>query len=105
MVRVVPELIDRKREQRLLHDAVSSRPATLIVMIGRRRVGKSFLLARTFTERRTVSSQGDEQSERQHLDLLAEEAGRTLLGSSALSFAPWDDALTFLGEQARREPL
>jgi len=101
----VPELIDRKREQRLLRDAVSVRPATLIVMIGRRRVGKSFLLARTFTGKRTISFQGDEQSERQHLDLLAEETGRALFGSPALSFASWDDALTFLGEQARREPL
>jgi uncharacterized protein len=101
----VPELIDRKREQRLLRDAVSARPATLIVMIGRRRVGKSFLLAKTFTGRRIVSFQGDEQNERQHLDLLAEEVGRTLLGTASLAFASWDDALTFLGEQARRAPL
>lgn len=101
----MPELIDRKREQSLLKDAVSARPATLIVMIGRRRVGKSFLLARTFTGRRTVSFQGDEQSESQHLDLLAQEIGRTLFGTPSLSFASWDDALTFLGEQARREPL
>ena len=85
-------------------EAAASPPA-LIVMIGRRRVGKSFLLAHTFTDARTVSFQGDEQSERQHLDLLAGEAGRTLLGTDALSFATWEDALRFLGEQARREPL
>ncbi len=101
----MPELIDRKREQRLLRDAVSARPATLIVMIGRRRVGKSFLLAKTFTGRRIVSFQGDEQGERQHLDLLAQEAGRTLLGTASLAFASWDDALTFLGEQARGAAL
>ena len=85
-------------------EAAASPPA-LIVMIGRRRVGKSFLLARTFTDARTVSFQGDEQSERRHLDLLAGEAGRTLLGTDALSFTTWEDALRFLGEQARREPL
>jgi AAA+ ATPase superfamily predicted ATPase len=85
-------------------EAAASPPA-LIVVIGRRRVGKSFLLARTFTGARTVSLQGDEQSERRHLELLAAEAGRTLLGSDALSFAGWEDALRFFGEQARREPL
>ena len=74
-------------------------------MVGRRRVGKSFLLARTLGGRRTISFQGDEQSERQHLDLLAEESGRTLFGAPSLSFASWDEALTFLGEQARRESL
>jgi hypothetical protein len=92
----VRELIDREREQRQMLEAAASPPA-LIVVIGRRRVGKSFLLARTFTGARTVSFQGDEQSERQHLDLLAGEAGRTLLGTDALSFATWEDALRFFG--------
>lgn len=101
----VPELIDRRREQALLRDVVAARKTALIVMIGRRRVGKSFLLARTFAGPRTVSLQGDEQAERQHLDLLAQEAGRTLLGSPSLSFASWDEALAFLGDQAQREPL
>ena len=100
----VEALVDREREQRLLRDALSSPPA-LIVLIGRRRVGKSFLLAHTVDGARTVSLQGDEQSERQHLDLLAIEAGRTLLGATSLTFPTWDDALSFLGEQARREPL
>jgi uncharacterized protein len=97
-------LVDRECEQRQMLEAAASPPA-LIVVIGRRRVGKSFLLARTFTDERTVSFQGDEQSERQHLDLLAGEAGRTLLGTDALSFAAWEDAFRFFGEQARREPL
>jgi len=104
-VLAVGQLIDRRREQELLRDATSGPGAALIVMIGRRRAGKSFLLARTFAGRRTISFQGDEQSERQHLDLLADEAGRALFGAPSLSFATWDAALTFLGEQARREPL
>ncbi|HEX3391837.1 MAG TPA: ATP-binding protein [Solirubrobacteraceae bacterium] len=97
-------LIDRERERQLLHRALASSPA-LIVLIGRRRIGKSFLLAHTVGGARTVTFQGDEQSERQQLDLLAAEVGRTLLGSTSLSFATWDDALAFLAEQARREPL
>lgn len=98
------DLVDREREQRQLREAQHDPPA-LVVLIGRRRVGKSFLLAHTLTGSRVVSFQGDEQGERQHLDLLAEEAGRALLGATALRFGTWDDALTFFGEQAAREPL
>jgi AAA+ ATPase superfamily predicted ATPase len=98
------ELVDRQAERDQLVAATAAAPA-LVVLMGRRRVGKSFLLAHTFTGERTVSFQGDEQGERQHLDLLADEAGRVLLGTTALSFATWDDALNFFGEQARRQPL
>lgn len=97
-------MVDRQREQAQMREAATAAPA-LIVLIGRRRVGKSFLLAHTFTGTRVVSFQGDEQDERQHLDLLAAESGRVLLGAPARPFSSWDDALEFLGEQARREPL
>ena len=44
---VVREMIDREREAR--HCRRRGGAPSLVVMIGRRRVGKSFLLARTFT--------------------------------------------------------
>jgi AAA+ ATPase superfamily predicted ATPase len=75
------------------------------VVISRRRVGKSFLLERTFAGDRVVSFQGDEQDEVHQLELFAAEAGRVLLGSDALRFGSWDAALTFLGDQARSGPL
>ncbi|MBO0802134.1 MAG: ATP-binding protein [Nocardiopsaceae bacterium] len=98
------EMVDRDRERRQLLDAASAVPA-LIVVIGRRRVGKSFLLERTFTGDRVVSFQGDEQDEAHQLELFAAEVGRVLLGSDALRFGSWDSALTFLGDQARSGPL
>src|SRR5690349_5195694 len=97
-------MIDRDAEAATLRSAVQAAPA-LVVLIGRRRAGKSFLLARTLDGDRVVSFQGDEQGEAQHLALLAEEAGRRLIGSTALSFGSWDAALTFFGEQAAREPV
>lgn len=97
-------MVDRERERRQMLEVAGRAPA-LIVLIGRRRVGKSFLLAHTFGGPRTVSFQGDEQDERAHLDLFAAEAGRVLLGAPARPFANWDDALAFLGEQAARGPL
>ena len=101
---VVREMVDREAEAETLRRAVETAPS-LVVLIGRRRVGKSFLLARTLDGDRVVSLQGDEQDESQHLALLSEEAGRRLIGSTALSFQSWDAALTFFGEQAAREPL
>jgi uncharacterized protein len=104
IVLAVRALVDRESEAAALRSAVETAPS-LVVLIGRRRVGKSFLLARTLDGDRVVSFQGDEQAEPQHLALLAEEAGRRLIGSTALAFASWEAALTFFGEQAAREPL
>lgn len=100
----VRDLVDREGERQELRDA-QARPPALVLLMGRRRVGKTFLLARALAGRRVISFQGDEQGERQHLDLLAEEVGRTLLGSTALRFESWDEALAFLGERALEEPL
>ncbi len=97
-------MVDREKEQQQLRGATVSAPA-LLVMIGRRRVGKSFLLDRTFTDERVISFQGDEQDEHHHLDLFAAEAGRVLLGTDALSFTTWDAAFDFLASQARQAPL
>jgi AAA+ ATPase superfamily predicted ATPase len=98
------EMVDRDRERQQLLDAARTAPA-LIVVIGRRRIGKSFLLERTFSGERVVSFQGDEQDERHQLELFAAEAGRVLLGSDALRFGSWETALSFLAEQARLAPL
>lgn len=98
------EMVDRERERMQLLDAARTTPA-LVVIIGRRRVGKSFLLERTFNGDRVISFQGDEQDETHQLELFAAEAGRVLLGSDALRFDSWESALSFLGEQARSGPL
>lgn len=98
------EIVDREDELRQLVEAAGGEPS-LVVLIGRRRVGKSFLLERAFSKTRVVSFQGDEQDEAEHLKLLATEAGRSLLGTDTLRFDTWDAALDFFAEQARRERL
>ncbi|MGE4030199.1 MAG: ATP-binding protein [Thermoleophilia bacterium] len=77
----------------------------LVVMRGRRRVGKSFLLVNAFAGRRLLFFQADEQDTRGHLELFAREARELLPGTPPIAFADWDEALTFLGDQARVEPL
>jgi len=92
-------LIDREAERALLLEA-RERPPSLVVLTGRRRVGKSFLLASVLDGERTVSFQGDEQDERGHLDLLAREAARLLPGQPPLRFGDWDEALRFFEREA-----
>lgn len=97
-------IVDREQERALLADAASNAPA-LIVLTGRRRVGKSFLLAHAFDGPRVVSLQGDEQREREHLDMLAAEVGRALLGTADIRFDSWDAALNVIAAQARVAPV
>jgi AAA+ ATPase superfamily predicted ATPase len=67
--------IDRQRELKVLRDAADGAPA-LVVLSGRRRVGKSALLDAAFERRRVLSFQADEQDEQGQLELLADEASR-----------------------------
>ncbi len=95
-------MIDRREELERLHAAAAEAPQ-LVVMRGRRRVGKSYLLDRSFTKHRLVYFQADEGEARGHLDLLATEVGR--LVNAPVVFTDWNEALTSLGDQARHRPL
>ena len=92
-------MVDRQRERERLVEA-ADRPPQLVVLRGRRRVGKSYLVDRALGDRRGVFFQADEQDEAGHLELFGREAGTLLPGSPALTFATWDDAFEFVGAQA-----
>lgn len=101
---VTTKLIDREHELSRLREAIG-RPPQLVVMRGRRRVGKSFLLVHALANSRGVFFQADEQNERSHLDLLGREIAQLLGPRVPLRFESWDDALATIGELARAEPL
>lgn len=77
----------------------------LVVLHGRRRVGKSALLRRAFPTGRVLSYQADEQDEAAQLRLLAREAAGLLRGMPPLAFADWDTALQFFATAAADGPL
>jgi len=97
-------LIDRKQELDRLTEAIE-RPPQLVVLRGRRRIGKSFLLVHALARHRGVFFQADEQTERAHLDLIATEVSALLKPKVPLRFETWDQAFETLGELAREEPL
>jgi uncharacterized protein len=98
------ELTDREVELRLLERAGLS-PPSLVVMRGRRRVGKSFLLSKAFDGARAVSFQAEQQDEGNQLQLFAREMARLLPGAPGLSLSSWDEALELVAAQAVAEPL
>src|ERR1700733_8763021 len=95
-------MVDREREKVRLEQAAAQAPQ-LVVLRGRRRVGKSYLLDHSFTGQRFVYFQADEGEERDHLDLLAAEVGA--LVDAPLSFTDWEAALGYLGSLAEDAPL
>jgi len=98
------QLVDREQELARLIEQRASAPS-LVVMRGRRRVGKTFLLAHAFNGEDVVSYQADEQPRSVQLAAFASEAARLLPGSPPLSFDSWDAAFGFLGSPARARPL
>jgi uncharacterized protein len=95
-------MIDRQEELKRLREAAAQAPQ-LVVMRGRRRVGKSYLLDHSFSEHRLVYFQADEGEARGHLDFLASELGRLI--DAPVAFTDWNDALTALGKQAQQRSL
>lgn len=97
-------LIDRTQELERLREAIRHAPQ-LVVLRGRRRIGKSFLLVHALAKSRGVFFQADEQTEGAHLDLFAHEVARLLGPRMPLRFGSWEEALETLGELAREKPL
>ncbi len=97
-------MVNREAELRRLRETADDAPE-LVVVRGRRRVGKSFLLDRALTGRRVVYLQADEQPERAQLALLAEQVASLMDGNPPLRFDTWDDALGTLEQLAGTEPL
>lgn len=97
-------LVNREQELQLLSEQRDTAPS-LVVLRGRRRVGKTFLLRHALAGERVVSYQADEQPRSVQLAAFAAEAARLLPGAPPLSFDSWDAALDFVGSQAGERPL
>lgn len=96
-------LIGRTTELARLRRAATESPQ-LIVIRGRRRVGKSFLINHAYADaERFIYFQADEGGERLHLDLLAAECAR--LSGAPVAFADWNTALEYIRRLAQDAPL
>lgn len=100
------KFLNRAVERRTLAEAWESGSPELIVMHGRRRVGKSALLARFVKDRPIAYYVAAEQLERDQLADLGRALGPLSTGfrpgrPPRLAFADWDELLSVVAEAAR----
>jgi len=100
------ELVDREAECRILRQEADRAGASLILVHGRRRVGKTFLLQRAWEDRRLfyflAADSTPDQNRRDLIDELDLQFGRSL---DSADYPTWRTAFRLLGELAGVEPL
>jgi AAA+ ATPase superfamily predicted ATPase len=106
------KLLDREHERALLLDALkkaSSGDPQLVVVWGRRRVGKTYLLSHVRAGRRSVFFGATQQSEAIELGRLAEAVRRDLgddvADQTGGGFSGWEAALRYFAGLAKSDPL
>ena len=107
MAAVTEPFFNRELELQDLEKVWTSRGAALVTLWGRRRVGKSTLLAHFASGKRAVYLYGTRMREGDILNGLALQAAEAF-GDAYLRSAPfpsWDVALDYLAERARSERL
>ncbi|HXF71988.1 MAG TPA: ATP-binding protein [Actinomycetota bacterium] len=95
------EVVDREREIGELR-RLAAHPPALVIVRGRRRIGKTFLLRVAFAGPRVVYLQAEEQPRPLQLEAFAEECRRLVPGNPPLSFRDWGEAFRFVEDQADR---
>lgn len=93
------ETVNREREIEELR-RLAARPPGLVVLRGRRRVGKTFLLRVALPGERVVSLQAEEKPLPLQLEAFARECSRLLPGEPPLAFGDWGEAFDFVERQA-----
>ena len=91
--------LGRKREMVLLESLYDSNKFEMLILHGRRRVGKSYLLSHfaKLHSDNTVYFTGDKDSEKNNVQNFCEELNRVLKAGDFLnSFTTWNDVYSFL---------
>ncbi|MBV8370657.1 MAG: ATP-binding protein [Candidatus Eremiobacteraeota bacterium] len=100
--------VGRNRELEALAGAYDAPGGQLVLLYGRRRIGKTYLLQRFSEERRTVFYQATRQAAQVELAAFSREV-EGALGPfpvpGAFAFRTWEEALDYLTSHASRERL
>jgi AAA+ ATPase superfamily predicted ATPase len=94
------DIVDREREIGELRRLASDPPA-LVVLRGRRRIGKTYLLRAALPGDRVINMQAEQRPLALQLDAFARECSRLLPGEPPLAFGDWGEAFGFVEAQAR----
>lgn len=96
------EFIGREKELQAIMRELDRRRPSLVVVLGRRRVGKSTLLLEATSDRRTIYYQATRVAASMNLSLFKTEAARVIGADPVLdSITEWHGLLAYLEEAAR----
>ena len=98
------EFLDRKEEKARLNKALSREKPSLIVVYGRRRIGKSELLKRVLTDR-DVYFMADKTDQAQQRHLFAKAMATKFPNFDNISFPTWENLLSELSFRAQHEQM
>lgn len=91
--------LGRKKEMALLESLYNSNKFELLILHGRRRVGKSYLLSHfaKLHQENTVYFTGDKSSEKDNVQIFCEELKKVMNAGDFLnSFSTWNDVYSFI---------
>lgn len=83
------KFVDRKREIERLESVLAGQEAKMVVIYGRRRVGKSTLIKQVLKGKTSVYFQADETEQTNQLSLLANVIGQCLPGFENVVYPNW----------------
>ncbi len=106
MLDVQSPFIGRRAELAVLAGAYGATGGQLVLLYGRRRIGKTYLLQRFATDRRAVFYQATRQAEAVELQSFTHEVAR-VVGAlpPGYAFPTWEAALEYLDEHTRGKRL
>ncbi|MGI6466604.1 MAG: ATP-binding protein [Sphaerochaetaceae bacterium] len=99
------KFVGRTEELQYLEDAYNSDKFEFCILYGRRRVGKTSLIAKFCEDKKTVFHMGKIGSEIKELETLSHVISATLLDNSLVNFGSFEDALNFLAQWAKEKRL
>ena len=100
--------VGRERELAVLESRHASKTRELVLLSGRRRIGKTFLLQQfaSANSERTIFYQATRQPEARELAAFTELASRELGGlPPGYAFPSWDAAFAFIDERAKKKRI
>ena len=97
--------VGRERELATLEEAYAAEGFQMVVVYGRRRVGKTTLLTRFAEGKRTLFFTAQQQSDKNNLADFCREVARLFGLPAGTAFATWDDAFSYLANRALEEPF
>lgn len=102
-----PDVVDREREWARLAEALKSAGPNLLLVLGRRRAGKSYLLTRFAQAAKGVYYQATRKTEREQLRDLSGTLGEHFADAALrrVALPDWDAVLGYIVERTAAEPF